>query len=112
MPRCLVAKGIRGSRRFNGDGEFGLFVRRGEKNRAELPRGDGVVPQSGGDGKSRWDGGHWSIYYHGWGVPKDDAEAPKRFHKAADLSDPTAMVDIGTRYYDGRGVAGDYDAVL
>jgi serine/threonine-protein kinase len=42
-------------------------------------------------------------YERGQGVPRDEAEAAKRFRAAADLGHPAAQGMLGLYYYEGRG---------
>jgi hypothetical protein len=56
------------------------------------------------------------LYYNGWGVAKDDAEAMRWFHKAVDggaaearlFYRTDAMFYLGDAYEHGNGVAQDY----
>lgn len=48
------------------------------------------------------------LYYHGQGVPVDDAMARQWFEKAATQGDATAQDRLGSMYYCGEGVPQDY----
>lgn len=47
------------------------------------------------------------MYYYGWGVPKDYAEAAKWFRVAADCDDARAQLLLGTLYALSQGVPND-----
>ncbi len=49
-----------------------------------------------------------ALYYHGKGVPEDDAKAVKWFRKAAEQGDADAQNNLGLMYGKGRGVPQDY----
>ena len=46
-------------------------------------------------------------YARGRGVPRNEVEAAKWFHLAANQGDPDAQLDIGISYYAGRGAPAD-----
>ena len=48
------------------------------------------------------------LYANGEGVPKDDVEAVKCFHKAAEQGYAAAQSNLGALYILGRGVPKDY----
>ena len=48
------------------------------------------------------------MYQCGWGVPQDDKEAVKWYHKAAENGDPFAQFELSLRYEYGWGVPQDY----
>jgi len=48
------------------------------------------------------------LYYHGQGVPVDDAMARQWFEKAATQGDAIAQDRLGSMYYCGEGVPQDY----
>jgi TPR repeat protein len=48
------------------------------------------------------------LYYYGWGVPQDYAEAAQWLRKAADQGYARAEAGLGTIYYEGHGVPQDY----
>ena len=48
------------------------------------------------------------MYYEGYGVPKDYAEAAKWTRKAADFGLFEAQFNLGLMYFNGRGVPEDY----
>ena len=48
------------------------------------------------------------LYYNGWGVPQDYAQAREWFEKAAAAGHAMAMRYLGLLYYNGQGVAQDY----
>ena len=49
------------------------------------------------------------LYYNGYGVPKDYAQAVKWYGLAAEQSDATAQYNLGLMYDNGRGVSEDDD---
>ncbi|MGA2224972.1 MAG: PDZ domain-containing protein [Syntrophobacteraceae bacterium] len=49
-----------------------------------------------------------SMYFNGWGVPKDYAEALQWFQKAAEQGYAEAQVNLGGMYFNGQGVEQDY----
>jgi hypothetical protein len=48
------------------------------------------------------------MYYHGYGVQHDFAEAVRWYRKAAEQGYATAQYYLGYRYYNGQGVPRDY----
>jgi TPR repeat protein len=48
------------------------------------------------------------MYYSGQGVPQNNAEALKWFHKAAEQEHAGAQYNLGLMYYSGQGVDQDY----
>jgi len=48
------------------------------------------------------------MYFWGWGVKRDYAQAMKLWRKAADVGDAIAPFNIGAMYEDGWGVTRDY----
>jgi TPR repeat protein len=48
------------------------------------------------------------MYYNGWGVPQDYAEAMKWARLAADQGNANAQSNLGFMYYNGQGVLQDY----
>ncbi len=48
------------------------------------------------------------MYYGGYSVPQDYAEAVKWYRKAADQGDAGAQFNLALKYEDGRGVTQDY----
>ena len=48
------------------------------------------------------------MYAEGNGVPRDDVEAMRWYHHAAEAGSPVAMLNLGTNYCGGRGVPGAY----
>lgn len=48
-----------------------------------------------------------TMYYRGYGVSKDDAEAVRWFRRAADQGDALAQAILATMYRDGQGVSKD-----
>ena len=48
------------------------------------------------------------MYYHGWGVSKDDEEAVQWWALAAEQGFPDAQHNLGLMYDDGAGVPQDY----
>jgi TPR repeat protein len=61
-----------------------------------------LVRAQQGDAKSQFDLGH--MYFHGEGVPQNDAEALLWFRKAADQGNAKAQYGIGYMYHNGKGV--------
>ena len=47
------------------------------------------------------------MYQKGKGVPQDDAEAVKWYHKAAEQGDADAQNNLGVMYRNGKGVPQD-----
>jgi TPR repeat protein len=48
------------------------------------------------------------MYYHGYGVQQDFAEAVRWYRKAAEQGNAFAQYYLGFRYYNGQGVPRDY----
>ena len=49
-----------------------------------------------------------NMYFEGWGVPEDDAEAVKWYRKAAEQGHVLAEFKLGVMYRQGVGVAQDF----
>ncbi len=58
-----------------------------------------------GDAEAQFNLG-W-MYTQGWGVPRDDTEAAKWWHKAAEQGNANAQGKLGFLYTQGRGVPRD-----
>lgn len=52
------------------------------------------------------------LHAHGYGVPKNPAEAAKWFQKAAEQDVPEAQFDLGHLYRRGAGVPQDYEQAI
>ena len=48
------------------------------------------------------------MYYYGYGVKQDYAEAVKWYRKAAEQGNAYAQFNLGNAYYNGNGVEQDY----
>ena len=45
------------------------------------------------------------LHQNGWGVPEDYVKAREWYEKAADKGDAGAMINLGSLYQNGQGVA-------
>ncbi len=53
-----------------------------------------------------------ALYYHGEGVPQNDAEAARWYRRAADQGYVTAQHNLGVMYYQGEGTSQDHREAL